>query len=290
VRVADITPEELCRHMGLQAPLRGDVGRDALTAPEKARRTAGEAVLVVEDLVVDGASGRRAVDGVSLEVRAGEIVGLAAVAGNGMSELVAALAGLREVAGGRVLLAGRDVTRAPVAARRHAGLAYVPEDTGGVGLALGASIADNLVMNARHQLTRHGVLSRAGARKLAAGLIERFAIKASSPRQPVSQLSGGNRQKVVVARELSGKPLLLIAEQPTQGVDVGVAEAIQRRLLAARDAGRAVLLASADLGELTALADRVLVMFEGRVAGEVPGDEADEETLGLLAAGGKVAA
>ena len=216
VRVEETSPRELCRHM---------VGRDALEAPEKGRQVAGEAVLQVDDLSVDGVSGRRAVDGVSFVARAGEIVGLAAVAGNGQSELVAALTGLLSVAAGRVRLAGRDVTRAPVAARRRLGLAYVPEDTGGIGLALGASIADNLVIGraggARMEhcleLTRCGVLSRSRVRALAARLIERFAIRASSPRQPAGQLSGGSRQKVVLARELSRQPRLLIAEQPTQG-------------------------------------------------------------------------
>ncbi len=282
VRIGDTSPRELCRHM---------VGRDVMPAPEKTPRTVGEAVLRVEDLAVDSAVqavGRRAVDGVSFEVRAGEIVGIAGVAGNGQGELVAALAGLLPVAGGRVLLAGRDVTRANAAARRRAGLGYVPEDTAGVGLALDASIADNLIMGRfEGELTRHGVLSRAGVQAFAARLIERFAVKASSPNETVAHLSGGNRQKVVVAREVSGSPALLIAEQPTQGVDVGAAEGIQRELVAARDDGRAVLLVSADLGELMALADRILVMFDGRIAGEVAGDEADEQTLGLLAAGGE---
>ncbi len=299
VRVADSSPRELCRHM---------VGRDLMPAPEKGRRTAGDPVLQVEGLVVGArraggartehrraASGRRAVDGVSFVVRAGEIAGIAGVAGNGQSELVSAIAGLREIAGGRVLLAGRDVTRASVAARRRAGMAYVPEDTAGVGLALDASIADNLIMGraggapTEHGLTRRGVLSRAGVQALAARLIERFAIKTGSAEETAAHLSGGNRQKVVVAREVSQSPVLLIAEQPTQGVDVGAAEGLQRELVASRDAGRAVLLVSADLGELMALADRILVMFEGRIAGEVSSSEADEETLGLLAAGSKVA-
>ena len=280
---------ELCRHM---------VGRDLMPAPDKVRQQLGKPVLRVEDLVVEHA-GRRLVNGINFEVRAGEIVGIAGVAGNGQSELIAALAGLREVAGGYILLAGRDVTRASVAARRRAGLAYVPEDTAGVGLALSASIADNLIMGQTErrdgdtqmqdttELTRYGVLSRSGIQALTSRLIERFAIKTTSAREAVGHLSGGNRQKVVVARELSRSPDLLIAEQPTQGVDVGAAEGIHRKLVATRDAGRAVLVVSADLGELIALADRILVMFEGRIAGQVASQEADEETLGLLAAGGR---
>ncbi len=279
------SPRELCRHM---------VGRDVVLAPEKTPHSPGEAVLQVRDLVVrgaagGGAAGRHAVDGVAFEVRGGEIVGIAGISGNGQSELIAALAGLREIASGKVLLGDRDITLVPAAERRRAGLAYVPEDTSGVGLALGASIADNLILGARHELTRRGVLSRTGARSLAARLIERFSVKAASADEAASNLSGGNRQKLVLARELSREPALLIAEQPTQGVDVGAAEGIQQELLAAREAGRAVLLVSAELGELMALADRILVMFEGRIAGEVSGGEADETTLGLLAAGGKAA-
>ncbi len=310
VRVADSSPRQLCRHMvGRDMVGRDMVGRDVMRPPEKTRRHLDEVVLRVEDLEVRDALGRRAVDGVGFEVRAGEIVGIAAVAGNGQSELISALAGLRPISAGRVWLAGRDLTRASVAARRRAGLAYVPEDTGGVGLALDASIADNLIMgrtgggqtenrrtgggqteNRHVELTRRGVLSRAGIRELATRLIERFAIKAASADIAARHLSGGNRQKVVVARELSRSPVLLIAEQPTQGVDVGAAQSIRRQLVAAGGNGRAVLLVSADLGELTALADRILVMFEGRIAGEAEGGGADEQTLGLLAAGGKIAA
>ncbi len=275
---------ELCRHM---------VGRDLMPTPERAQGPLGEAVLRVEDLLLPGNTSRkrRDADSISFEVRQGEILGVAGVAGNGQSELIGGIVGLRRVDGGRVLLAGRDVTRASVAARRAAGLAYVPEDTAGVGLALEASIADNLIMGSRHaqrqrgELIRNGLLSGAAVRALARRLIERFAVKTASGQEAVGHLSGGNRQKVVVARELAGKPILLIAEQPTQGVDVGAAEGLQRELLQARDAGCAVLLVSADLGELMTLADRILVMFEGRIAGEVSEADADEETLGLLAAG-----
>ncbi len=280
VDVAGTSPEALCRHM---------VGRDVVLRPARTPKPPGAPMLAVEHLTVRDAAGRRAVGGVTFEVRAGEILGVAGVAGNGQRELAAALAGLLPIESGHVEIRGRDVTRANVAERRRAGLAYVPEDTGGVGLALGASIADNLIMTSRRELTRRGVLARARARELAARLVERFAVKAPALDATAATLSGGNRQKLVAARELSREPALLIAEQPTQGVDVGVAEAVHRDLLAARAAGRAVLLISAELGELTALADRILVMFEGRIAGEVAGEEADEETLGLLAAGREAA-
>ncbi len=276
---------ELCRHM---------VGRDLMPIPERAQRPPGKAVLRVEDLVLSRtASKQRGVDGLSFEVREGEILGVAGVAGNGQSELVATIAGLRRAAGGRVLLSGCEITTASVATRRAAGLAYVPEDTAGIGLALEAPIADNLIMGSRctrtqaGELIRHGLLSPAAIRALAGRLIERFKVKTASIQQAVGHLSGGNRQKVVVARELSSDPILLIAEQPTQGVDVGAAEALLQELIQAREAGCAVLLVSADLGELITLADRILVMFEGRIAGEVSGSDADEEVLGLLAAGAR---
>ncbi len=282
VEVASTSPEELCRHM---------VGRDVMLRPERSAPKTGEAVLSVERLRVKGTAGRPRLDDITFDIRAGEIVGVAGVAGNGQSELVAALSGLQPATTGQVLLRGQDVTRGSIAERRRAGLAYIPEDTGGVGLALSAAVADNLLMSWRDdaELTRRGVISRSGARALAARLVERFGVKISSAAEAAGNLSGGNRQKIVVARELSRQPTLLIAEQPTQGVDVGAAEGLHRELLAVRQRGGAVLLISAELGELIALADSILVMFEGRIVGELPGPSADEETLGLLAAGGEAA-
>ncbi len=288
VRIADSSPTELCRYM---------VGRDVLPDPIRTPKSAGDPVLTVADLVVLDNAGRRVVDGVSFEVRAGEIVGLAGVAGNGQSELVAAIAGLRSATAGRVMLSQQDANTTSIAARRRAGLAYIPEDRNRVGLALAASVADNLIMADQRnssrtpRLSKRGVLSRAGIERYATDLIERFDIKVASTREAVGNLSGGNRQKVVAARELAQEPIVLIAEQPTQGVDVGAAESIHRDLLAVRDAGRAVLLSSAESSEILSLCDRILVMFEGRIVGElsaeaVGADPAAEATLGLLAAGG----
>lgn len=290
VDTAQSSPEELGRLM---------VGRDVRRPLDRDSRPSAEVVLAVEDLTVEDEAGRDVVSKVSLEVRAGEIVGVAGVAGNGQSEVVAALAGQRPAASGRVLLQGppggiegggpqdQDITRATVAERRRAGLSYIPEDRNELGLALDASVADNLLLGfqQRPDLCRRGVLSRGGVRALAEELIGRFAIK-GAPSAAAASLSGGHRQRLVVARELARESPLLLAEHPTQGIDVGAAENVLGWLAAARDAGRAVLWISSELAELLRLADRILVMFEGRLVADLPSAEASEERLGLLMAGG----
>lgn len=241
--------------------------------------TPGGTVLAVDGLTTDG------VRGVSLSVRAGEIVGVAGVAGNGQSELVEALAGLRPVSAGRIDVAGQDVTHASAAARRAAGLAYVPEDRAAVGTALTATVAENLAMGHHRSL---GVRP-AALRAHAAAVTERFGIRAASSDAPAGSLSGGNLQKLVIGRELAHNAPLLIVEQPTRGVDIGAVQTIHDQLIAYRDAGHAVLLVSAELSEIRGLSDRVLVMYEGRVAAAYDRDEADEATLGLAMAGGVAA-
>lgn len=236
----------------------------------------GAEVLSVSGLTAAG------VRDVSLTVRAGEIVGVAGVAGNGQSELIEAVTGLRPLTAGRVTLAGRDVTDATVAGRRAAGLAYVPEDRSAVGTAPGATIAENLAMG-HHR--GHGMLRPAWLRAHARALIERFGIKAASTGHAARSLSGGNLQKLVIGRELAHGSPLLIVEQPTRGVDIGAVQTIHDHLIAHRDAGHAVLLVSAELSEIRSLADRVLVMYEGEVVAEYARAEADERTLGLAMAG-----
>lgn len=243
--------------------------------------TPGDVVLDVRDLTTD------AVHGVGLTVHAGEIVGIAGVAGNGQSELIEALAGLRPVASGRVALQGRDITHASATERRARGLAYVPEDRHAVGTAPAASVADNLAMgHHRTSLSSRGLLPPAAVRAHAGRLIERFGIKAATPEVPASALSGGNLQKLLIGRELAHEAPLLLVEQPTRGVDIGAIQNIHDQIVAHRNAGRAVLLVSAELSEIRGLADRVLVMYEGRVTAAYPKDEADERTLGLAMAGG----
>ena len=212
------------------------------------------------------------VDRVSLTVRAGEIVGIAGVAGNGQSELVEALVGLRPPDGGRVEICGVDVTAADVETHRAAGLAYIPEDRAAVGSALRPAPptilpwASNAPLPSRaERFTNPGAMT-----ERARALIRRYAIRISSERVAVGKLSGGNLQKIVVARELSHDAPVLIAEQPTRGLDIGATETIHERLVAERDNGRAVLLVSAELTEILALSDRVLVMFEGRILADLP--------------------
>ncbi|MEM7355990.1 MAG: ABC transporter ATP-binding protein [Acidobacteriota bacterium] len=286
VRVAESSPAELCRHM-----VGREVDLQARRTLPRASDTTRDEILRVEDLVVQDSSGRARVDGVRFVARSGEIVGLAGVTGNGQAELVGVLAGLLPPARGTIALLGEDITHATVEARRRAGLAYVPEDRAGTGLATGASVAENLLMGWRYhgRVARRGLLSPAGIAELGEQLVGRFAVKTPSIAEAAGRLSGGNQQKVVAARELSHELQLLIAEQPTQGVDIGAAEKIHADLLTVRQRGGAVLLISADLGELLRLADRILVLFEGRIVGEVAGEAADEATLGLLAAGGAAA-
>ncbi len=261
-------------------------GRNVNLKVEKGAARPGATLLEAVDLTIAAPGGRPLVDRVSLKVRAGEIVGLAGVAGNGQSELVEALVGLRKLDGGRVLLSGADVTGADVAERR-AGLAYIPEDRASVGAALGASAADNLAMGFHRAapLAYGGLIDRRAVATRARALIARFGVRIAGENALARSLSGGNLQKLVVARELSHAAPALIAEQPTRGVDVGATEFIHGQLVAERDAGRAVLLVSAELSEILALSDRILVMYEGRILADLPREEASEETLGLLMAG-----
>ncbi|MEU5120671.1 ABC transporter ATP-binding protein [Streptomyces asoensis] len=247
--------------------------------------TPGEAVLRVTGLRTD------AVHDVDVTVHAGEIVGVAGVAGNGQSELVEALAGLRPVTSGRITLQGDDITHASAARRRVRGLAYVPEDRHAVGTAPAASVADNLAMgHHRTALSTRGLLPPAAVRAHARRLVERFGVKTATTEVPASALSGGNLQKLLIGRELAHEAPLLLVEQPTRGVDIGAVQNIHDQLIAYRDAGHAVLLVSAELSEIRGLADRVLVMYEGRIAATYAKAEADERTLGLAMAGAPVEA
>jgi simple sugar transport system ATP-binding protein len=259
-------------------------GRSVNLNLEKPPARPGAPLLEAVDVTVASAGGKPLVDHVSLAVRAGEIVG---IAGNGQTELVEALIGLRTPDRGSVRVKGADVTAADVDAHRAAGLAYIPEDRATVGTALPASAADNLAMGFHRlpPLARGMFLDRAAMAARARALIAKFGVKIASERLAVGTLSGGNLQKVVVARELSHEAPVLIAEQPTRGVDVGAIEFIHGQLLAERDKGRAVLLVSAELTEILALSDRILVMYEGRVLADIPAAEASEERLGLLMAG-----
>jgi general nucleoside transport system ATP-binding protein len=262
-------------------------GRNVNLKVKKRPLEPGDPLLKAVDVTIAKPSSRPVVDRVSLSVRGGEIVGIAGVAGNGQNELVEALVGLRNPDGGRVEVCGRDVTDTDVATHRAAGLAYIPEDRAAVGSAGEASAADNLAMGFHRSAPLAGwpFINPSAFAERARALIRRFAIRIANERVNVGTLSGGNLQKIVVARELSHEAPALIAEQPTRGLDVGATEHIHEQLVAERDRGRAVLLVSAELGEILGLSDRVLVMFEGRILADLPQEKADEHNVGLLMAG-----
>lgn len=239
-------------------------------------------VLVVTDLRLAGRS-RDVLTGIDLVVRAGEIVGVAGVSGNGQTELVEVLCGLRPPTSGTVEVTGTDVTGAAPAATIAAGLGRLTEDRN-ASVVPKLSVEQNLVLEDLPRFRRRGLLDRGAIREHATALIDRFAIKAAAD-DPVGTLSGGNIQKVLLARALARDPVALVASQPTRGLDVGAAEFVHTQLLARRAAGGGVLLISEDLEELLALADRVVVMFDGRIVGEMPVADATPEALGLLMAG-----
>ena len=269
------TPADLARAM---------VGRDVALAAEAAARApapaTGGAALEVRDLVVAGPRRPRAVDGLSFGVAPGEILGIAGVEGNGQTELIEAIAGLRPALEGSVSIGGRDVTQLDVHARAEAGLSHIPEDRHRRGLILDLPVADNLILGRQRHFSRRGVLDLDAIARHAAERIEAFDVRPRDPAAAARALSGGNQQKVVIARELGRDFVVLLAAQPTRGVDVGAIEFIHAQLRAARDAGKAILLVSAELTELLALADRIAVMYRGRIAALVPRDDASEETIG----------
>jgi ABC-type uncharacterized transport system ATPase subunit len=220
---------------------------------------------------------------VDLDVRAGEIVGIAGVSGNGQAELIQAITGMRP-ATGEMTLAGRRVETLDIGARRRAGLSYIPEDRQRVGLALGASVSENA--NAGRDdlraFSKGPFLNHSAMAAFARGLIDRYRIKVRGPRAAASTMSGGNKQKLVVGRELSRETPVVIAENPTWGVDIGAIELIHRELLRMRDAGHAVLLVSTELDEILALSDRIFVIYDGMLSREVPAAEADRNRIGML--------
>ena len=262
------------------------VGRPVELRVSKEPARPADVVLDVIGLTVAGQGGAvHAVDGVTLEVRAGEILGIAGVQGNGQTELCEALMGLRPMAG-TVLLDGRDVSGATPRERLHAGVAYIPEDRQEDGIVADFSVADNLVLDTfdRAPYASGIALNLSAIRSRATSLVAEFDVRASSIDTPVGTLSGGNQQKVILAREVGRSIRLLIACQPTRGLDVGSIEFVHRRIVAERDAGAAVLIVSAELDEIYALADRIAVMYEGKITGVRPPTVPVTE-LGLLMAG-----
>jgi simple sugar transport system ATP-binding protein len=278
VVTADATPHSLAELM---------VGHE-LAEPTRAGRPApGGPLLEIEGVRVLGNRGDEAVRGVSLVVCGGEIVAVAGVAGNGQRELSEAIAGLRRPEAGRIRVDGKTVRSGDPRAALAAGIAFVPEDRRATGSAPGLSIATNLVLRSYRDpsVSRGPMLLLAKIRANASALIARYRIAAPGPSAPARVLSGGNLQKVVLARELSGEPRVVVAASPTQGLDVGATDTVRAYLREAAEAGGAVLVFSEDLDEILELADRVLVIYEGSLVGEMPAADADVHEIGLLMAG-----
>lgn len=276
--VADVTVRDMANLM---------VGREVVLRVDKEAGAPGDPVLEVENLLVAGAGGIPAVFGISLELRAGEILGIAGVSGNGQTELVEALSGLRPVDGGSVTLDGEDVTFSAVRDRRELGMAHIPEDRMHMGLNLQTTLDENVIVTVyqRSPWSERGIFRFGAVREFAQRIVRSFNVRSARLGEEIHTLSGGNLQKLVLGRELDGHPRLIIANQPTRGLDIGSIEFVHQTLVEARDNGAAILLVSVELDEIFALSDRVAVMFEGRIMAVHDVAGLDEESIGLLMAG-----
>nr|WP_269467431.1 ABC transporter ATP-binding protein [Anoxybacter fermentans] len=278
VNTEDVDTHELARMM---------VGREVILEVEKEPAKPGETILKVENLHALNDRGLPALRGVSFEVRAGEILGIAGVEGNGQSELTEVLTGLRPLTEGSIEFRGEEVSRLTTRQRIEAGISYIPEDRHKRGLVLDYSLSDNMILGHHYKkpfakgINLNYPVIHSNAREL----IEEFDVRTPNEEALAKNLSGGNQQKVIIARELSRDPDLLIAAQPTRGVDVGAIEFIHKRIVEQRDAGKAVLLISLELDEILSLSDRIAVIYEGQIVDIIDAKDATEEELGLMMAG-----
>ncbi|MCK0472336.1 ABC transporter ATP-binding protein [Halalkalibacter sp. APA_J-10(15)] len=280
VDVKETNPDQLAAMM---------VGRDVNFFVEKTRATPKETVLSLSNVTVKDARALEIVSNLSLELKAGEIIGLAGVDGNGQSELIEAITGLRKVEAGRITLNGHDITNVPVRKVTESGVGHIPEDRHKHGLVLDFSIGENIVLQTyyRKPYSKQGVLNYSAIYKKAKLLIEDYDVRTPSEYTQARALSGGNQQKAIIAREVDRSPDLLIAAQPTRGLDVGAIEAIHRRLIVERDKGKAVLLMSLELDEILHVSDRIAVIYEGKIVDIVDAEITNEQELGFLMAGGQ---
>jgi len=283
VKTSETNAAELARMM---------VGREVLLRVEKPDAKAGAAVLSLRGLSVLSRDGSKRLDGISFEVRAGEIVGIAGVEGNGQTELIEVLAGLipGSSVSGSISFHARDITRLNARARKELGIAHVPEDRHRRGLLLDFSLAENTILGVHYRKPAVGagnfMLNQKGIQQRAAQVIRDFDVRPPNSALPARALSGGNQQKLIIGREFELPPKLLLVSQPTRGVDIGAIEFIHRKIVAMRDAGCAVLLVSAELEEVTGLSDRLLVIHNGKIAGEVDPKVTTNEGIGLMMTGG----
>jgi simple sugar transport system ATP-binding protein len=280
VKTADTTAKDLARMI---------VGRDVLLRVEKTEAKPGANVLDVVDLTVPGKHAV-AVDGVSFSVRAGEIVGIAGIEGNGQTELIEALAGLAKTSSGEIRFAGKNVTGSSARQLKELGIAHIPEDRHKRGLLLQSDLAENSILGVHYRppiAEASGLMNSTAINTRVNEIIRNFDVRPPVASLPAKALSGGNQQKLIIGREFELDPKLLLVSQPTRGVDIGAIEFIHRKLIALRDAGSAVLLVSAELEEVTALADRLLVIREGQIVGEIDPKQTSVDDIGLMMTGGK---
>lgn len=280
VEKAETSPLDLTKRM---------IGREVFLDIDKSYGKAGDTILEVKDIWVPSGKETSKIRGMSLSVREGEIVGIAGIDGNGQSELIEAITGLRHVEKGSVIINGKDVTNLSPRKVRAAGLAHIPEDRNRMGLNRSLSIVDNLIAVRLDEppFTKGKLLNKKDQDSYAEEMVKQFDIRPTDYNLPTSALSGGNAQKVVVAREVSMKKKLLVASQPTRGVDIGAIELIRNTLEKAKKEGAGVLLVSAELEEIISLSDRIIVIHEGKITGEMLASEANENNLGLLMMGGE---
>lgn len=278
VKTAETNAQELARMI---------VGRDVLLRVEKTDAKPDETVLKIENLTVIGKHGE-ALKNISLNVRAGEIVGVAGIEGNGQTELIESIAGLIPIKTGSIELLGKEISKLSVRHRTELGIAHIPEDRHKRGLLLDSDLEENSILGVHYRapIAANGFLSSAVIEKRTKEIIENFDVRPPNPELAAKSLSGGNQQKLIIGREFGLNPKLLLVSQPTRGVDIGAIEFIHRKLIALRDAGTAVLLISAELEEVTALADRLLVIHNGKFVGEVDPKVTSNEEIGLLMTGG----
>ena len=263
------------------------VGRELRQVQARTPVTSSGVILEIRGLQARSDRGAQALQGIDLTVNAGEILGIAGVGGNGQSELAECVLGLREPTAGSITIGGADIAHDDPKRTRERGVAYVPEDRRAEGLVLAFTVADNFILGKQDHppFSERGVLDDKAIRGNGDRLAKEFDVRPPNARAIVGNLSGGNQQKVVLGRELSEQPKLIVVSQPTRGLDIGSTEYVWERLLEQRARGCAVLLVSSELDEIRALSDRIAVMFEGRLVATVPAAEATEERLGLLMAG-----
>ena len=278
-KVSETSIPELARMM---------VGREVILRVNKKNMKRGNIVLEAKDVSISDVNGLAAISHVSFQVHQGEIVGIAGVSGNGQTELVEAISGMNNLDGGEILFKGKVVNETSVGERRDMGMAHIPEDRMVVGLNLQTTLDENLIVSRYNhsEFSRYGFLLMRAISQFAEKIVNAFSIAAARPGEGISMLSGGNLQKVVVGRELAGDPAFIIANQPTRGLDVGSIEFVHKTLVEERDKGAGVLLVSVELDEVMALSDRILVLYRGRIQGELDAATATEEDVGILMAGG----